>query len=164
MGIMRTVAAKGLIPAGNKVDELRGNITRLITNLCVVLEERLGQEGLEILSETFRQLGEEDASAMKVRLGLDDTLDAAADAWKIMGHILGVRMVDRRVSDGEIEFSHPFCPQYKAFREVGKIYCEHACLPYVGALATTVAPSVKMRVVRAADSDGTCVKSLITTG
>jgi len=47
MGIMKTAAVKGIIPASNKVGELRSNLVRLMTEMPIVLEERFGAAGLE---------------------------------------------------------------------------------------------------------------------
>lgn len=164
MGIMRTAAVKGIIPAGNKVSELRSNLMRLITEMSVVLEERFGQDGLDAVSEIFKRLGEEDAVEMKNRLGLGDTVKDAYDAWAVIGHIMGSKMVPRWVSDTRVEVDHTLCPQYDSFSERGKLYCEHACLPYVGAIGEGVAPGVKMEVVRAADTSAPCTKALALKG
>ena len=80
MGVMKTAAVKGIIPAGNKVSELRLNLMRLMTEMSIVLEERFGSEGLDAVSEIFRRLGEDDARTMKDRLGFGDTLKDAHDA------------------------------------------------------------------------------------
>ncbi|TXT57397.1 MAG: hypothetical protein BAJATHORv1_10098 [Candidatus Thorarchaeota archaeon] len=160
MGIMRTAAAKGLIPAGNKISELRGNLTRLMTESAKVLEERFGQEGLDALSEVFRRLGSEDAEAMKKRLGLEDGLKDASDAWKVIGHVFGAKMNATWKSDGYVEFDHPFCPQHAEFQKQGKLFCDTVCLPYVTAVAEGIAPEITVGVVRKATEDSTCIKSL----
>jgi len=162
MGIKKAAAVRGLIPAGSKVSELRSNLNRLMTEMPVVFEEKLGRQGLEAVSELFRRLGEQDAKNMKARLGLQDTLKDSLDAWKVVGHIMGAKMVPRWVSKYRVETDHPYCPQYEAFVAQGKLYCDVVCLPYVRAVAEGVAPSVKMEVVRPANDEATCVKALVT--
>ena len=164
MGIMKTAAVRGIIPAGNKVSELRSNLMRLITEMSVVLEERFGQEGLNAVSEIFRRLGEQDAVEMKGRLGLGDTVKDAYDAWAVIGHIMGSKMVPQWASDNRVVVDHTLCPQYDSFSKRGKLYCEYACLPYVGAVGEGVAPGVKMEVVRAADDSAPCTKALAFKG
>lgn len=160
MGIMKTAAVKGLIPAGNKVGELRSNILRLINETSVVLDERFGPAGLEAIEEIFRRLGENDAKLMKERLGFGDTLKDALDAWLVIGHILGSRMETNWISEKRVEVSHSYCPQHEEFMKHGKLYCTQACLPYVGAIGETIGKDVKMDVVRAANEKGTCIKAL----
>jgi len=162
MGIKKTAATRGLIPAGNKVTELRGNLIRVMTEVPIVIEERFGQKGLDAVSEVFRRLGQEDAEAMKARLGLHDTLKDSLNAWKVIGPIMGARMEPHWVSKDRVEAFHPYCPQHEEFVAHGKVYCDVVCLPYMKALAEGVAPSVKMEVVRAATKDATCVKALVT--
>lgn len=161
MGLMKTAAVKGIIPAGNKVSELRGNILSLITTMSTVLDERFGEEGLNAVAEIFKRLGEADAKAMKERLGLGATLKDAVDAWTIIGHIFGAKMEPKWVSDTKVETYHPFCPQYNSFKETGKLYCEAACLPYVRAIGENIGSGVKMEVIRPANMDDTCVKALV---
>jgi hypothetical protein len=157
---MKTAAVKGIIPAGNKVSELRDNLMRLITEMSIVLDERFGDEGRAAVAEIFRRLGEEDAAAMKERLGFGDTVQDSYDAWAVVGHVMGSKMVPTWVSDKRVEVAHTHCPQYDSFMKHGKLYCTEACLPYVGAIGEGIAPGVKMDVVRAADEKGTCVKAL----
>jgi hypothetical protein len=160
MGIMKTAAVRGIIPAGNKVSELRGNLIRLITEMSVVLEERFGEDGLEAVGEIFRRLGEQDAVEMKERLGFGDSVRDAYDAWAVIGHVMGSKMAPHWVSGTRVEVDHTVCPQYDSFSERGKMYCEYACLPYVGAVGEGIAPGVKMDVVRQADNEGPCTKAL----
>ncbi len=161
MGIMRTAATKGIIPAGNKVSELRSNLTRLMSTMAEVLDERFGKEGLNAISEIFRRLGAQDASAMKERLGLGSSLKDAVDAWIVIGHVMGAKMKTNWTSENKVETTHPYCPQYEEFKKDGKLYCESVCLPYVGAVAEGIAPEIKMEVVRAANGDDTCIKALV---
>jgi hypothetical protein len=161
MGIMRTAAVKGLIPAGNKVTELRNNIIHLINETAIVLEEKLGEAGLDALSEVFKRLGFQDAKAMKERLGLGDTIQDSADAWSIIGHILGSKMNARWISEDRVEFDHLYCPQHEEFLKTNRIYCEKVCLPYVEAIAEGVSPDVKMEVVKMADTESTCIKAIV---
>lgn len=161
MGVMKTAAVKGIIPAGNKVGELRSNMFRLITEVPVVLEERFGSEGLEAVAEIFRRLGEQDASAMKERLGLGDALKDSVDAWVVIGHVMGSKMDVTWESENRAVANHPYCPQYDEFKKHGTIYCDSACLPYVGAVAEKIAPGVKMNLVRPADMSRTCTKALV---
>jgi hypothetical protein len=161
MGIMRTAAVKGLIPAGNKVSELRGNIIHLINEAALVLDEKLGEPGLEALSEVFRRLGHQDAKAMKERLGLGDGVKDSADAWSIIGHILGSKMEARWISEDRVEFDHLYCPQYEEFLKTNKMYCETVCLPYVEAIAEGISPDVKMEVVKTADEKSACIKAIV---
>lgn len=160
MGIMKTAAVKGIIPPGNKVGELRSNIVRLITETSTVLEDRFGADGLEAVEEIFGRLGEQDAKTMKTRLGFGDTLKDSLDAWLVIGHILGSKMEPNWVSENRVEVSHSYCPQHKEFLKHGKLYCTHACLPYVGAIGANIGKGVKMEVVRAADENAPCVKAL----
>jgi hypothetical protein len=157
---MKTAAVKGIIPAGNKVNELRSNVLRLISETSIVLDERFGAEGLEAIAEIFRRLGEEDAKAMKERLGFGDTLQDSLDAWLVIGHIMGSRMEPNWVSQDRVEVSHSYCPQHEQFLKRGKLYCTQACLPYVGAVGENVGKGVKMEVVRAADEKAPCIKAL----
>lgn len=161
---MKKAAARGIIPAGNKVSELRGNIIRLITEMSVVLEERFGQEGLDAVREVFRRLGEQDAVTMKERLGFGGSVRDAYDAWAVIGHIMGSKMTPHWVSEKRVEVDHTLCPQYDSFMSRGKLYCEYACLPYVGSVGEGIAPGVKMDVVRAADDQGPCTKALEDKG
>lgn len=161
MGLMKTAAVKGIIPAGNKVSELRGNILSLITTMSTVLDERFGEEGLNAVAEIFKRLGEADAKAMTERLGLGSTLKDAVDAWTIIGHIFGAKMEPKWISENKVETYHPFCPQYNSFKEKGKLYCEVACLPYVRAIGENIGSGVKMEIVRPANMDDTCVKALV---
>jgi len=161
LGIMKTAAVKGLIPAGNKVSELRSNLMRLITEMSLVLEERYGPEGLETVAEIFRRLGEQDALLMKERLGLGDTLNDSVDAWVVIGHVMGSKMDVTWESENRAVANHPHCPQYDEFKKHGTIYCDSACLPYVGAVAEKIAPGVKMNLVRPADMSRTCTKALV---
>jgi hypothetical protein len=55
MGIMKTAAVKGIIPAGNKVSELRSNLGRLMTETAIVMEERFGKDGLDAVAEVFQE-------------------------------------------------------------------------------------------------------------
>jgi hypothetical protein len=162
MGIQKTAAVRGWVPAGNKVTELRGNIVRLMTEMPIVLEEKFGQEGLEAVSEVFRRLGQQDAEAMKARLGLRPTLKDSLNAWKIIGPIMGAKMEPHWVSKNRVEAHHPYCPQHESFVAHGKVYCDVVCLPYMKAIAEGIAPTVKMEVVREPTEDATCVKALIT--
>lgn len=159
MGIMKTAAVKGIIPAGNKVSELRSNLIRLMTEMSIVLDERFGPEGLEAISEIFRRLGEDDAKAMKNRLGFGDTLKDAHDAWMVIGHVMGSKMKAEWVSENRVEFHHLFCPQYNAFKGRGKLYCDSVCLPYVSAVGA-MGKGVVTDVVKAADEAGPCIKGL----
>jgi hypothetical protein len=159
MGVMKTAAVKGIIPAGNKVGELRSNLMRLMTEMSIVLEERFGSEGLEAISEIFQRLGEEDANAMKDRLGFGDTLNDAHDAWMVVGHVMGSKMKSEWTSENRVEFHHLLCPQYDAFKERGKLYCDAVCLPYVSAIGR-IGKGVETDVVKPADDDGPCIKSL----
>jgi hypothetical protein len=159
MGVMKTAAVKGIIPPGNKVSELRSNLMRLMTEMSVVLDERFGEAGLEAISEIFKRLGEEDAQNMKTRLGFGDTLKDAHDAWMVVGHIMGSKMKAEWISDNRVEFHHLYCPQYDAFKERGKLYCDAVCLPYVSAVGR-IGTGVETDVVRPADEDGPCVKGL----
>ncbi|RDE13596.1 MAG: hypothetical protein C4K49_08425 [Candidatus Thorarchaeota archaeon] len=161
MGITKTAAVKGLIPAGNKVKELRGNLNRLMTEMPTVLEDRFGQAGLDAVAEIFRNLGAQDAATMKTRLGLGDTLRDSLDAWKVVGNVMGAKMVPKWVSETRVETNHPYCPQYEEFMKQGKLYCDSVCLPYVRAIAEGVSPKVKMEVVRAANKEATCIKALV---
>jgi hypothetical protein len=158
---MKTAVVKGIIPAGYKVSELRSNLMRLITEMSLVLEERFGSEGLETVAEIFRCLGEQDALLMKERLGLGDTLKDSVDAWIVIGHIMGSKMEVTWESENRVVADHPYCPQYDEFKKHGKIYCETACLPYVGAVGEKIAPGVKMELVQSADMVRTCKKALI---
>ena len=159
MGVMKTAAVKGIIPAGNKVSELRSNLMRLMTEMSVVLEERFGTEGLEAISEIFRRLGEEDAKAMQERLGFGNTLKDAHDAWMVIGHIMGSKMRAEWISENRVEFHHLYCPQYDAFKERGKLYCDSVCLPYVSAVGR-IGDDVETDVVKPADENGPCAKGL----
>jgi hypothetical protein len=160
LGLMKAAAVKGLIPAGNKVGELRSNLLRLITETSVVLDERFGPAGLEAVSEIFQRLGEEDAKTMKERLGFGNTLKDALDAWLVIGHIMGSKMEPNWVSENRVEVSHSYCPQHEEFLKRGNLYCTAACLPYVGAIAQDIGKGVKMDVVRAADENAPCIKAL----
>jgi hypothetical protein len=159
---MKSAAVKGLIPPGNKVTELRDNIYNLMVMAPSVLDEKLGQDGLNALEEVFRRLGNADAAAIKERLGFGNTLKDSADVWKVIGHILGSKMHDEWVSDTRVEFHHEICPQYDAFLKSGKMYCSTVCLPYMESIASGIAPDVKMEVVRAADEKAPCIKALTT--
>jgi len=159
MGVMKTAAVKGIIPSSNKVSELRSNLMRLMTEMSIVLEERFGAEGLEAVSEIFRRLGEDDAKTMRDRLGFGDTLKDAHDAWMVIGHVMGSKMKAEWVSENRVEFHHLYCPQYDAFKERGKLYCESVCLPYVSAVGA-MGKGVETDVVKAADEDGPCIKGL----
>ena len=159
MGVMKTAAVRGIIPAGNKVGELRSNLMRLMTEMPIVLEEQFGAAGLEAVSEIFRRLGEDDAKAMKDRLGLGDELKDAHDAWVVIGHVMGSKMKADWVSDNRVEFHHLYCPQYDAFKERGKLYCDSVCLPYVSAVGA-IGKGVETDVVKAADDSGPCIKGL----
>ncbi|MFW9919382.1 MAG: hypothetical protein ACFFED_07270 [Candidatus Thorarchaeota archaeon] len=163
MGLMRTAAIKGVIPAGNKVTELRDNLMRLMTTTAVVMEERFGQEGLDALAEVFRRLGSEDADAMKSRLGLGSTLKDALDAWLVIGHVMGSKIEVNWISENRVETDHPFCPQHSAFLKSGNLYCESVCYPYVEAVATGIAKGSKMEVPKPATKDGACTKAIILT-
>ncbi|TFG28335.1 hypothetical protein EU528_11385 [Candidatus Thorarchaeota archaeon] len=159
MGVMKTAAVKGIIPAGNKVSELRSNLMRLMTEMSIVLEERFGEAGLEAVSEIFKRLGEQDAIAMKDRLGFGNTLQDSHDAWMVIGHVMGSKMKSDWVSENRVEFHHLYCPQYDAFMERGKLYCDSVCLPYVSAVGK-IGVDVETDVVKAADDKGPCVKGL----
>ncbi len=161
MGLMRTAAVKGMIPPGNKVSELRNNLMRLMTTMAIVLEERFGKDGLDAVAEIFQKLGTEDAEALKDRLDLGDTLKDAEDAWIVIGHIMGSKMASKWIDENRVEFSHPFCPQYEAFKENGKLYCESVCWPYVEAVAMGIAKGAKMEVTRSADSNAPCTKAIV---
>jgi hypothetical protein len=163
VGIMKIAAVKGMIPAGNKVSELRSNLVRLITEMPIVLNERFGEEGLNAVAEIFRRLGEQDAIAMKERLGLGESLKDAVDAWIVIGHVMGSKMDVTWESENRAVADHPFCPQYEEFKKHGKIYCEFACWPYVGAIGEKIAPGVKMEIVQPADMNRTCTKALVYT-
>ena len=161
MGIMRTAAVKGLIPAGNKVSELRANIIHLINETALVLDEKLGEAGLDVLSEVFRRLGAQDAKAMKERLSLGDEIKDSADAWSVIGKILGSKMNARWISEDRVEFDHLYCPQYEEFLKTNRFYCEKVCLPYVEAIAEGISPNVKMEVVKPADEESACIKAIV---
>jgi hypothetical protein len=161
LGIMKTAAVKGIIPAGNKVSELRSNLLRLITETSIVLDERFGAAGLDAVTEIFRRLGEEDARTMKGRLGLGDSLKDSLDAWLVIGHIMGSKMKSDWISDTRVEVSHSYCPQYEEFMRHGKLYCASACLPYVAAVGENIGTGVTMDVVKAADENAPCVKALL---
>jgi hypothetical protein len=160
LGILKTAAVKGIIPAGSKVGELRSNILRLITELSIVLDEKFGAEGLEAIADIFRRLGEEDVKTMKERLGLGNTLQDSLDAWLVIGHILGSKMEPNWVSKDRVEVSHSYCPQHQQFLKRGKLHCTQACLPYVSALGENIGRGVKMDVVRAANEKAPCIKAL----
>ncbi len=159
MGVMKTAAVKGIIPAGSKVSELRDNLMRLMTEMSNVLDERFGEAGLQAISEIFKHLGEEDAQNMKTRLGFGDTLKDAHDAWMVVGHIMGSKMKAEWISDKRVEFHHLYCPQYDAFKKRGKLYCNAVCLPYVSAVGK-IGTGVETDVVKPADDKGPCIKGL----
>jgi hypothetical protein len=162
MGVMKTAAVKGIIPAGNKVSELRSNLLRLITELPLVLEERFGQEGLDAVLEIFRRLGEEDGIAMKERLGFGNSLQDSVDAWKVIGHIMGSKMEIEMQGDDRAVATHSFCPQYEMFKDQDKLhFCEYACWPYVSKVAEGIAPGVTMEIVQEADNERACTKALV---
>lgn len=161
MGIMKTAAVKGIIPPGNKISELRNNLLRLIVELPFTMDKRFGTKGLEAVAEIFKRLGEDDASTMKERLGLGETRKDAVDAWIIIGRIMGSKMNITWESENRAVADHPFCPQYEEFKKHGKLYCDSACWPYVGAVAEKVAPGVKMEIVRLANMSQTCAKALV---
>ena len=161
MGLMKTAAVKGFIPAVFKVGELRSNLLRLISEMPIVLEERFGDAGLEAVAEIFRRLGEQDAVIMRERLGLGDTLKDAMDAWIIISHIMGSKMDVTWDGDHRAVADHPFCPQYEKYKEHGTLYCESACWPYVRAVGESIAPGVKMEMVRPADMNRACTKALV---
>lgn len=161
MGLMRRAAVKGLIPSGNKVTELRDNLMRLMKESAVVLDERFGQKGLDAFSEVFRRLAEQDAKAMKERLGLGETLKDALDAWIVIGHVMGSKIDVRWTSEDRVETDHPFCPQHEAFKKSGKLYCESVCYPYVAGVAEGIAPGIKMEVPKPATMNEACTKALI---
>ncbi|MFX1415440.1 MAG: hypothetical protein ACFFC0_01460 [Promethearchaeota archaeon] len=161
MGIVRMAATRGIIPAGMKVSELRSMVVRLTTETARVLDERFGNEGLEAASEIFRRLGEEDAQTLSERLSLGISVRDAMDAWQVLANIMGAKAHVRWVSETRGEVDHSFCPQYEGFKKHRNIYCEHACLPYVKAVAEGIGKGVKMEVMRPADSEGECVKALV---
>ncbi|MDF1540817.1 MAG: hypothetical protein P1Q69_18110 [Candidatus Thorarchaeota archaeon] len=161
MGLMRTAAVKGFIPPGNKVIELRDNLMRLMTTTATVMEERFGEEGLQAVAEVFRRLGTEDAEALRSRLDLGDTLKDALDAWLVIGHVMGSKIVTTWISENRVETDHPFCPQHKAFTSKGKLYCESVCWPYVEAVATGIAKGAKMEVPKPADDKTACTKAIV---
>ncbi len=160
MGLIRLAAVKGLIPAGNKVTELRNNLTRLMAEMATVLEQKFGHDGLSAVSQIFATLGSQDAKMLKERLGLSNQLRDALDAWLVIGHLMGSKMIPRWISDERVETDHPFCPQYEAFKTRGNLYCEDVCLPYVKAVAEGIAPNVRMEVVRPASENAACIKAL----
>ncbi len=161
MGLMRTAAVRGIIPARNKAKELLEHIVRVTTKTAQVLEDRFGEEGLQAASEIFRQLGEEDAQKMKQRLGLGDRLMDALDAWLVLGHLMGLKIEVFWIDENRVETDHSFCSQHSAFVEGGKIYCENVCWPYVEAIAKGVADGVSMDIVRAADVNNACRKAIV---
>ncbi len=164
MGVMKTAAVRGIIPSRYKLDELRSNLLRLISETCLVLEERYEKDGLAIVSEIFQRLGEQDAIIMKDKLGLGETLQDSVDAWKVIGHIMGSKMEINYDNQNRAVADHSLCPQYELFKKIGKLhYCEFACLPYVAAVAENLVPGVKMEVVRAADNNSACTKALVHT-
>jgi hypothetical protein len=161
LGLMKTAAVKGIIPAGNKVREIRTNLIRLITEMPIVLENNFGPAGLDAVAEIFQRLGEQDAVSMKERLDLGNTLKDAVDAWIIIGHIMGSKMEVTWEDENRAVTDHPFCPQYEEFKKRGKLYCESACWPYVRAVGENIAPGVKMEVVKSANMDHACTKALV---
>ncbi|MFX1265116.1 MAG: hypothetical protein ACFFH0_07030 [Promethearchaeota archaeon] len=160
MGLMRTAATRGIIPPWMKVSELRNMVIRLTTETMSVLEERFGNEGLEAASEIFRRLGREDAQALRERLSLGGSVKDAMDSWLVLANIMGAKMHVRWVSENRAEADHSFCPQYESFKKLGKIYCEHACLPYVGAVGEGIGEGVQMELVRPADDESECIKAI----
>jgi hypothetical protein len=161
---MKTAAVRGIVPSRNKVSELRSNLLRLINETSLVLEEQYGRDGLSMVTEIFRRLGEQDARIMKDKLGFGDTLQDSVDAWKVIGHIIGAKMEVNYDDQNRAVADHSLCPQYEMFKEIGKLhYCEFACWPYVAAVAENIAPGVKMEIVRAADNDNACKKALVDT-
>ena len=134
-----------------------------MTTTAIVMEERFGQDGLDALSVIFRRLGEEDAEALRERLDLGDTLKDALDAWRVIGHVMGAKMKTRWIDDNRVETDHPFCPQYNAFKDKGKLYCEAVCWPYVEAVAVGITKGARMEVPRPADSETTCTKAIVLT-
>ncbi len=161
MGLTKMAAVRGLIPCGNKLSEVSNNLYRLMTTMSDILEKRLGPEGLSIVSDIFRQLGTEDAAALKTRLGLGDSIDDALDAWLVVGNVMGAKMKARRESPTRIVTEHPYCPQHESFLKHGKLFCDAVCIPYVSALAEGVAPGVKTEVIIPADMEHTCTKALV---
>ena len=160
---MKTAAVKGIIPAGNKVKELRSNLFRLIAEIPLMLETRFGEQGLAATTEIFQKLGKQDALTMKNRLGLGSTLKDAVDAWIIIGHIMGSKMMVTWEGSTRVVTDHPYCPQYEEFKKHGKLYCEPACWPYVGSVGEEIAPGVKMEIIRPADMSRACTKALVYT-
>ncbi|MFW9974896.1 MAG: hypothetical protein ACFFDQ_06510 [Candidatus Thorarchaeota archaeon] len=163
MGILKTMAVKGIIPAGNKVKELRINLFRLITEMPFVLEKRFGAGGLDAISEIFQHLGEQDAITITNQLGLGKTLKDAVDAWVLIGHIMESKMNVTWENDNRAITEHPYCPQYEEFKKKGKLYCEYTCWPYVGTVGAMIAPGVKMEILRPADMNKSCRKALVYT-
>lgn len=161
MGFTRAAAVRGIIPPGNKVRELRDNLVRLMSATAVVMDERFGEAGLEAVSEVFRRLGQEDAKAIKERLGLGNTLKDALDAWIVIGHVMGAHMKTKWISDKRVETTHPFCPQHREFVKSGKLYCEAVCYPYVEAVAVGIADSIRMEIPKPADMSSACTKTLV---
>lgn len=160
---MKTAAVKSIIPAGYKVGELRDNLMRLMTTTVTVIEERFGEAGLEAVSEVFRKLGEEDAFALKERLGLCDSLKDALDAWLVIGNVMGSKSETRWVSETRVETDHPFCPQHSAFMKKGKLYCESVSYPYVETVGAGIGSRIKMEIVRPANNESACTKALVVS-
>jgi hypothetical protein len=161
MGIMKTAAVKGIIPAGNKVKELRSNLFRLMTETAKVMDERFGEDGLAAVSEVFQRLGMQDGADMQERLGLGGNLQGALDAWVIIGHIMGSKIEVSWTDENKVETDHPFCPQHEAFKQGGKIYCESVCWPYVESVAKAIDPRIEMEVPKPATDKEACTKALV---
>jgi len=67
----------------------------------------------------------------------------------------------RWVSDTKAEADHSLRLQCERTKKHGNIYCEHARLPHVGAVAEGICKGVKMAVVRPADNEAECIKALV---
>ncbi len=164
MGLLRSIAVHGLVPSGLVVGQLREFINELIATTAEVIGARFGEVGFEALEEVFRRLGEGVAGRLREQLSLEPSVAGAADAWRVLGSLLGAKMDVHWQSGRVAEFTHSHCPQYEAFVQHGRLYCDSTCIPFVGSVATGVAPPVRVRVSRHADSEGLCIKAIEEPG
>ena len=161
MSVKRFFAKHGLITNGMRVNLIGEKFYTLMVGVADLLKENFGEKGEQLLIDLLKKFGEEDGKRLKEELNLGSDLNAAADAWIIMGNIFKVKMFTRKTSDNEIVFYHPNCPMWNFFKSKGKIYCETLCLPYVESVVKSIAPTVEMEIVDPPTIERTCVKKLV---
>ncbi len=152
MNLKKTIA-KVYLPSSMKFKGL----SDMYCNLAFFLHSEM--KDTSEIKKAAAKVGKSSAETLIRELNLKNTFEDAVDSWIVGSKALNVTLSLER-KEGEVVFTHVFCPMWEFFRKKKAILCEDICIPAAEALAKEVCSHVEVRVVRKPDMDHTCIKSL----